>query len=67
MNLMKANVIITKTMVLGTSVRISKIRDTNISMNGTAVERVNTFKYVGITIDANLKWNDQIHNICRKM
>ena len=28
---------------------------------------VNTFKYLGITIDANLKWNDQINNICRKM
>ena len=64
---MKANVSKTKTMILGTSTRISRIRDVNIIMNGTAVERVKTFKYLGITIDANLKWNDQINNICRKM
>ena len=54
-------------MALGTSTRSSKIRDVNIIMNGTAAERVNTFKYLGITIDANLKWNDQINNICCKM
>ena len=52
-----------RTMILGTSTRISRIRDVNIIMNGTAVERVNTFQYLGITIDANLKWNDQIDNI----
>ena len=52
-NLMKANVSKTKTMVLGTSTRISRIRDVNITMNGIAIERVNTFKYLGITIDAN--------------
>ena len=66
-NLMKANVSKTKTMILGTSTRISRITDVNIIMNGTTVERVNTFKYLGITMDANLKWNDQINNICRKM
>ena len=41
-NLMKANVSKTKTMILGTSTRISRIRDVNIIMNGTAVERVNS-------------------------
>ena len=66
-NLMKANVSKTKTMILGTSTRISRMTDVNIIMNGTTVERVNTFKYLGITMDANLKWNDQINNICRKM
>ena len=66
-NVMKANISKTKTMKLGTSTRISRIRDVNIIMNGTAVEKVNTFKYLGTTIDANLKWNDQINNICRKM
>ena len=66
-NVMKANVSKTKTMILGTPPRISRIRDVNIIMNGIAVERVNTFKYLGITIDANLQWNDQINNICRKM
>ena len=43
-NLMKANVSKTKTMKLDTSTRISRIRDVNNIMNGTAVESVNTFK-----------------------
>ena len=66
-NVMKVNVSKTKTMILGTSTRNSRTRDVKIIKNGTAVERVNTFKYLCITIDANLKWNDQINNICRKM
>ena len=42
---MRGNISKTKTMILGTSTRISRmrIRDVNIIMNGTAVERVNTF------------------------
>ena len=50
LNLMKANVSKTKTMVLSTSAGISKIREVNIIMNGTSVERVNTFKYLGTQI-----------------
>ena len=63
MNLVKGNVSKSKTMVLGTSTRISKIKDVNINMNGTAVEKVNSFQYFGINIDANLKWNEQMNKI----
>ena len=66
-NLMKANVSKTKVMLLGTPNKTSKCNHINVLMNGTAVENVNTFKYLGVTIDANLKWNDQVKNICRKV
>ena len=50
-NLMKANVSKSKTMILGTSTGISRIRDVNIFMNGTVVERVlNTLVLASIQI-----------------
>ena len=36
-------------------------------MNEGILENVKTFKYLGVLIDANLKWNDQINNVCRKI
>ncbi len=66
-NHMKANVSKTKVMLLGTPNKISKVNQINIVMNGTDVENVKSFKYLGITIDANLKWNEQVNNICRKV
>ena len=66
-SLMKANVSKTKVMLLGTPARTSKVNNVNIVMNNNTVEKVNSFKYLGVTIDANLKWKDQINTVCRKM
>ena len=66
-NLMKANVSKTKIMLLGTPTKTSKINNINVFMNDNKVEKVNLFKYLGVTIDSNLKWNDQIGNVCRKL
>ena len=58
-NLMKANVSKTKVMILGTLAKTSKVNDVNIIvMNNSTVEKVNSFKYLDVTIDANLKWKD---------
>ena len=64
---MKANVIKTKTMVLGIFTRISKIRDVNVNdvvLNGTVVEIVNALKHKYYH-DGSLNWNGQI--ACWKM
>ncbi len=66
-NLMKVNVSKTKVMLLGTTSKTSKIDNVNVIMNNTKVEKVNCFKYLGVTIDANLKWNDHINNVYRKL
>ena len=66
-NRMKANVNKTKVMLLGTPNRTSQVNHIKVVMNGIDVENVDCFKYLGVTIDANLKWNDHVKNICRKM
>ena len=66
-NLMKANVNKTKFMLLGTPVKISHARKISISMNNNEIEHVTCFKYLGVQINANLKWNEQINSICRKV
>ena len=66
-NLMKANVSKTNVMLLGTSAKTSRINHINVVMNNCTVEKVNSFKYLGVNIDANLKWNDHVSNVCRKM
>lgn len=39
----------------------------NISIANTNLARVSSFKYLGITLQENLKWNLHIDSICRKI
>ncbi len=66
-NRMKANVSKTKIMLLGTPNKICKVHHINVVMNGVVVENVKSFKYLGVTIDASLKWDSHVNNICRKV
>ena len=66
-NLTKENVSKTKVTLLGTSAKTSKINHVNVVMNNCTVKKVNTFRYPGVNIDANFKWNDYVSNVCRKM
>ena len=66
-NLMKVNVSKTKIMLLGTPSKTGIIDNINVFMNGNKLENVSTYKYLGVLIDANLKWKEQINNVCRKV
>ncbi len=41
--------------------------DLNLSLNGQIIERVHYFKYLGVTIDDQLKWSVHIDNIYSKL
>ena len=64
---MKVNINKNKVMLLGTSAKTSKTNHVNVVMNNHVVEKVSTFKYLGVNIDANLKCNAHASNVCRKM
>ena len=60
-NLMKVNVSKTKIMLLGTPIKTALVNNINVFLNGSKLENVITYKYLGVLIDANLKWKDQIN------
>ena len=38
-----------------------------IEIDGTSIEFVNSFNYLGITVDKHLSWQDQINSIANKI
>jgi exonuclease III len=64
-NKLKVNVLKTEVMILGTTQKISDINEDNFSVKfgETKLRIVKEFKYLGIQLDQNLKWN----NHCGKM
>jgi hypothetical protein len=65
-NFMLINVNKTKTMkITPTKTRVSE--PLNIKTLGESVEEVDTFKYLGLTIDKHLTWNTQYEEVCQKM
>ena len=44
-----------------------KIMDLDIKINGTSIDRVRCFNFLGITLNENLTWNDHINKISNKI
>lgn len=40
---------------------------TEIKINNTIIEKVNTFKFLGVTLNQHLLWNDHINSMCTKL
>lgn len=39
----------------------------NLTINGNHISRVSSFKYLGITLQENMKWDIHIDSLCQKM
>ena len=50
-------------MVIGSQARLAPFRNIKIQTNNTQLERVNQCKYLGVIIDSNLTWNQQIDSV----
>ncbi len=66
-NKMKVNVAKTKVMLFCTSVKKYDPMNFNIYLNDHRLQIVNDIKYLGITIDTHLKWQDHVDNVCKKI
>ena len=53
-------------MLIGGHQRLKFCTGVSIGINGIMFERVNTFKYLGITINENMTWNDHIESLVSK-
>ena len=63
-NSMNINLRKTHEMILGTKAVVNSLVPLQIS--GTDISRANSFKLLGIIVQNNLKWSEQVHYMCSK-
>ena len=67
-NKLNLNAIKTEFMIIGTRQNILKIRNLlAIKVDGNLIRRVHRIRYLGIIIDDNLSWKDQVDHIATKL
>ena len=54
-------------MLIGTLQSIVKIADVRIHINNEPLKHLSVAKFLGMYIDSNLKWDDQINNMILKI
>ena len=64
-NSLTANPSKTKYMLFST--KSSSMINLNLKMNNQKIEKVDCYKYLGLFIQSNLKWNKHVENISRKV
>jgi len=63
-NKLTLNIKKTKFMVFGNNHNLHKFENISLKYNDDVVERVDSFKYLGVTFDPKLTWNNHVNNIC---
>ena len=61
------NVDKTKYMVFGSKRPLAKVKDFKLKINGTELERVTSYKYLGVTLDPSLNFDKHLHNLLARV
>ena len=56
----------TEAMLFGTSQRLAKVDQFSVSVNGSAINCVTEFNYLGVIFDEHLSWNEHVKEIVSK-
>ena len=64
-NSMKINAQKTKCMTLCSKQKMANLSDLEIQINGDSIEKVHSYKLLGVHIDENLNWDEQVNKICK--
>jgi hypothetical protein len=54
-------------MIFGSSRVTNDFKDISVQYNGTVLEQVHDFKYLGVTLDSSLSWDCHINNLNAKI
>ena len=65
-NLLTLNVSKCKFVIYGSSSKVAKFDNVSITVNDSILDRIDSFKYLGVTIQQNLTWSEHIDNISKK-
>ena len=66
-NRLTVNVKKTKLLLAGSKRMLSLFEDFELQPNGTQIECVQSFKYLGVTTDAKWSWKPHISNLLKKL
>ena len=66
-NKLKVNYDKTVCMLIGNRHMLQNFDRLDLCLNGYKISQVKTFKYLGLFIDAELKWDVHINNLCEKV
>ena len=66
-NKLTINVNKTKLMFAGSKTKLPLFDDVKLQLDGTQVERVQSCKYLGVTMDAKWSWKPYISNLIKKL
>ena len=66
-NRLTINVKKTKLMLAGSKRMLSLFEDFELQSNGTQIDRVQSFKYLGVTMDSKWNWKPHISNLLKKL
>ena len=54
------NISKTKIVLVGTHQRLNTVESFSVAADKTSLERVDTFKYLGVTMDETLSWKEHV-------
>ena len=66
-NRLTINVKKTKLMLVGSKRMLSLSEDFELQPNGTQIDHMQSFKYLGVTMDAKWSWKPHISNLLKKL
>ena len=66
-NKLKVNCSKTVSMLLGTKYMLVKNNTLDLNLGGVRLTQVESYKYLGVHVDAELKWDLHIDHLCKKV
>ena len=57
----------TKCMIFATEYKLRQCPGLAVKINGSKIKQVDRKDYLGLTLDIKLKWDKQVHEMCKKI
>ena len=54
-------------MTFATEYKLEQCPDLTVKINGSKIKQVDSEDYFGLTLDEKLKWDKQVHEMCKKI